>query len=134
MKLLAEYINDLQELQGVSFEEYQENKLIRKAVERTLHTSIEACLDIGHHIIAVERFRSPTDNSDVFAVLGEQAILPRDLVPKLVNMARFRNILVHEYTHIDDGIVYNILSQQMDDFDEFARAIAAYGERRRDEM
>ncbi len=55
MKLLAEYSSDLQEMQGVSLEEYQENKLIRKAVERTLHTAIEACLDIGHHIIAKSR-------------------------------------------------------------------------------
>jgi uncharacterized protein YutE (UPF0331/DUF86 family) len=66
LKLLAEYINDLQELQSASFGEYQENKLIRKAVERTLHTAVEACLDIGHHIIAAERFRSPADNSTVF--------------------------------------------------------------------
>jgi len=59
----------LQELQSVSFKEYQENKLIRKAVERTLHTAIEVCLDIGHHIISEEGFRSPEDNKDVFIVL-----------------------------------------------------------------
>lgn len=35
LKLLAEYINDLQELRSVSPDEYQANKLIRKAVERT---------------------------------------------------------------------------------------------------
>ena len=32
LKLLAEYTGDLQELQSISFEEYQENKLIRTNV------------------------------------------------------------------------------------------------------
>lgn len=126
MKLLAEYIGDLQELQSVSFEEYRENKLIRKAVERTLHTAIEACLDIGHHIVASERFRSPEDSKDVFVVLGEEEIVPRDLVSRLVNMTGFRNLLVHEYARIDNAVVYSILKRRLGDFDEFAQAVVAY--------
>jgi uncharacterized protein YutE (UPF0331/DUF86 family) len=126
LKLLAEYTADLQELQSVSFKEYQENKLIRKAVERTLHTAIEACLDIGHHIISEEGFRSPEDNKGVFIVLGEEGVVPQKLVPRLVDMAKFRNLLVHEYARIDNAAVYSILKRRLGDFDEFARAIAAY--------
>lgn len=114
----------------MSPDEYQANKLIRKAVERTLHTAIEASLDIGHHIITVEGYRSPTNNSDVFVILGEQDILPGELVPRLVEMARFRNLLVHEYTRLDNALVYGILSRRLGDFDEFARAVVAYLERR----
>ena len=40
LKLLAEYTSDLQEMQDVSLEEYRDNKLIRRAIERTLHTAI----------------------------------------------------------------------------------------------
>jgi uncharacterized protein YutE (UPF0331/DUF86 family) len=126
LKLLAEYTNDLRELQSVNLEEYQENKLVRKAVERTLHTAIEACLDIGHHIIAQEGFRSPEDNKDVFVVLGEEGVLSHTLASRLVDMARFRNLLVHEYTHLDNTVVYGILKRRLSDFDEFAQAIAAY--------
>lgn len=126
LKLLAEYISDLKEFHNASFQEYQDNKLIRKSVERTLHTAIEACLDIGHHIIAEEGFRSPEDNKDVFAVLGEEGIVPGELVPQLVKMARFRNLLVHEYAQIDNTIVYGILKRRLSDFDEFAQAIVAY--------
>ena len=126
LKLLAEYTNDLRELQSVNLEEYQENKLVRKAVERTLHTAIEACLDIGHHIIAQEGFRSPEENKDVFVVLGEEGVLSHTLASRLVDMARFRNLLVHEYTHLDNTVVYGILKRRLSDFDEFAQAIAAY--------
>ena len=126
LKLLAEYIGDLRELQGVNLEEYQANKLIRKAVERTLHTAIETCLDIGHYIIAQEGFRAPEDNKDVFVVLGEEQIIPAELIPRLVDMARFRNLLVHEYTRLDNAVVYGILKKRMGDLDEFARIIALY--------
>ncbi len=126
MKLLAEYIGDLRELQSVNLEEYQANKLIRKAVERTLHTAIEACLDIGHHVITRERLRSPEDNKDVFVVLGEEQIIPRDLAARLVDMARFRNLLVHEYTRLDNTVVYGILKKRLGDIDEFAQKISTY--------
>lgn len=75
MKLLNEYVNDLVELQTVDFETYVENKLIRRTVERTLHLAVEACLDIGQHIIAQEGFRMPEDNKDVFVVLSEEGDL-----------------------------------------------------------
>lgn len=129
LKLLAEYITDLQDLRDVNLDEYQANRLIRRAVERTLHTAIEACLDIGHHIIAVEKYRSPTNNSDVFVILGEQNILPVDLVPRLVEMAKFRNLLVHDYARLDDRVVHSILRRRLGDFDEFARAVVAYLEK-----
>jgi uncharacterized protein YutE (UPF0331/DUF86 family) len=133
LKLLAEYISDLQELKSISLEEYQENKLIRKAVERTLHTAIEACLDIGHRIIAEEGFRSPEDNKDVFIVLGEEEVVPRELVARLVDMAGFRNLLVHEYARLDNTVVHSILNRRLGDFDEFAQAIVVYLSKQRGE-
>jgi uncharacterized protein YutE (UPF0331/DUF86 family) len=126
LKLLAEYTSDLSELQSVNLEEYQENKLIRKAVERTLHTAIEACLDIGHHIITREGFRPPEDDKDVFVVLGEENVISRELASRLVEMAKFRNLLVHEYARLDNSVVYGILKRRLGDFDEFAQAIVAY--------
>jgi len=128
LRLLAEYVSDLRELQGADPQTYSEDKLLRRAVERTLHLAIEACLDIGQHIIAREGFRLPEDNKDVFAVLGENGILPDTLLPELIAMARFRNLIVHDYARIDDQIVLDILRQRLGDFDAFAQAIVRYME------
>jgi uncharacterized protein YutE (UPF0331/DUF86 family) len=59
LKLLDEYTSDLRAFQEISFQEYQENKIIRRAVERTLHLVVETCLDIGRHMIVLEGFRAP---------------------------------------------------------------------------
>jgi uncharacterized protein YutE (UPF0331/DUF86 family) len=123
---LDEYIKDLRDLQSVNFVEYEENKLIRRTVERTLHLAVEACLDIGQNIIAREGFRIPENYRDVFIILEEKSILPADLLPNVIAMARFRNLIVHNYAHIDNAAVFGILKKRLDDFDSFAEAIIAY--------
>ena len=129
LELLRQYKAQLLEIPASNFQEYDRNFLIHKATERLLQTAIEACLDIGKHIIAQERLRFPKDNQDVFTILGEEQIVPRTLLPRLQDMARFRNLLVHEYAKIDNAIVYGILKKRLGDFDEFARAIVEYLER-----
>jgi uncharacterized protein YutE (UPF0331/DUF86 family) len=126
LRLLNEYISDLRNLQNVEFTTYQENKLIRRSVERTLHLAIEACLDIGQRLIAREVFRTPKDNRDVFQVLHEEAIVPDELLPKLTAMAGFRNLIVHDYADIDDATVFGILKRRLVDFDAYAQSIVAY--------
>jgi uncharacterized protein YutE (UPF0331/DUF86 family) len=132
LRLLAEYVSDLRELQDVDPQTYTENKLLRRAVERTLHLAIEACLDIGQHVIAREGFRLPEDNKDVIAVLGENDVLPGALLPNLIAMARFRNLIVHDYARIDDQIVLDIVKRRLGDFDAFAQAIVRYVEASKD--
>jgi uncharacterized protein YutE (UPF0331/DUF86 family) len=118
----------LQELSACSFEEHQENFLIHRATERLLHPAVEACLDIGNHIIASEGFRAPQDNQDVFRVLAEEGVVPAALEARLMDMARFRNLIVHDDARIDPTIVYGILQRRLGDFDDLAQAIARYGE------
>ena len=112
-----------------SFREYVENVRLKKAVERSLQVAVEACLDIGRRLIALEGFRYPEDNKDVFQVLYEEGVVSEDLLPALVEMARFRNLIVHDYARVDDAKVYGILKKRLTDFDAYARAIAAYLER-----
>ncbi len=110
-------------------QEYQDNVRLKRAVERSLQISIEACLDVGRHIIAEEGLRYPEDNKDVFQVLAEEGVVPQPLLPALLNMARFRNLVVHNYARIDDAQVYAILKRKLTDFEAYARAIVDYLER-----
>ncbi len=131
LKLLAEYTDELRNYraQAASFQTYQDNKMLRRAVERTLQVAVEICLDVGRRLIALEGFRYPEDNQDVFQVLAEEHVVPKKLLPALLDMARFRNLIVRDYARIDDAKVYAILKRRLGDFDAFAEAIQAYLER-----
>ena len=112
--LLRDYVNDTR---------------LRRATERGLQITVELCADIARRIIAIEGFRYPDDYQDTFRVLGEEGVVSNELLPRLTEMARFRNLLVHIYAKIDDAKVYGILKNRLGDFDAFAAAIAAYLER-----
>ena len=73
------------------------------AVKYRFIVAIETCIDAGNHIIASEGLRAPSDYSDVFAVLAEAGFVPAELAPRLALMARFRNLLVHEYLAVEDN-------------------------------
>lgn len=131
LKLLAEYVDELQDYRerASSFRVYLNNKMLRRAVERALQVAAEVCLDIGRRLIALEGFRYPESNRDVFQVLGEEGAVPQELLFALLDLARFRNLIVHDYAKIDDAKVYGILKKCLSDLDEYARAIVAYLER-----
>lgn len=123
LALLGEYIADLQAEQGVSLNDFKSDKRQRRYVERTLHLAVESCLDIASHIISAEGLREPRDNKDIFAVLGEANYLPEVLVTRLMKMAQFRNILVHDYTRLDAEVIWGILKRDLDDLKTFMLTI-----------
>lgn len=54
LKLLAEYTDELRDYkaQTTSFRVYQDNKMLRRAIERTLQVAIETYPDIGWRLSA----------------------------------------------------------------------------------
>ena len=88
--------------------------------------SIEACLDIANHIISSEKYRTPKDYADMFAVLVENNVISGDSLEPLTKMAEFRNRLVHIYWDVPDETIYHLLKKNLGDFDSFARQIPSF--------
>jgi uncharacterized protein YutE (UPF0331/DUF86 family) len=109
-----------------SFKEFSEDYRLKRAVERSLHVAIEACLDMGRRIIALEGFRFPDDNREVFRILASEKVIPAELMDTMLKMAGFRNIIVHEYIKIDELKVYVALKKNLGDFETFGKAIERY--------
>ena len=128
LRLLALYVDELRSFkrEARSFQVYTEDARLRRAVERVLHVAVEVCLYVGRRIITLGGFRYAEDNQDVFRVLAQEKIVPDKLLHALLEMARFRNLIVHDYAKIDDAKVYEILKRRLGDFDAFAGAIVAY--------
>ena len=91
-----------------------------------MQESIEACIDIGSHIIAEKGFRRAEDYKDIYKVLEEENIIDPGLSTKLQEMAQFRNFLVHRYAKIDNKRLFIIMSEDLKDIQEFAKKILMY--------
>jgi uncharacterized protein YutE (UPF0331/DUF86 family) len=123
---LEEYHRQMKEYAGIALEQYSQDWKIQRIVERTLQMMIETCVDIAGHIISDQRYRVPTSYGDSFRVLLENNIVGKALFEKLEKMARFRNLIVHHYEHIDPEIVLGILKRNLDDFLEFKDSIVTF--------
>jgi uncharacterized protein YutE (UPF0331/DUF86 family) len=123
---LDEYQNQVQEFKGITVKQYREDWKKQRIVERTLQMMIETCLDIANHIVADRGYRVPVSYADIFKVLGENNVLEKKLVDRMEKMAKFRNILVHQYEKIEAEIIVGILKKNLKDFDQFRKAVVKF--------
>jgi uncharacterized protein YutE (UPF0331/DUF86 family) len=56
----------------------------------------------------------------------EGKVIGKDLCGTLENMAKFRNIVVHQYETIDPVTVVSILNRNLRDFEKYKKAILKY--------
>jgi len=126
IRSMKKYVDFLRSYKSVTEERLEEDYELRSAIERNLHLAIESALDIGEVIISAEDFEKPEDYRSVILILGEHKVLPRDFAERFAEAAKFRNILVHMYAEVDVEMVYEILQNNLGDFDEFAKYIARH--------
>ena len=123
---LERYHGQIGEFAGIGLEEYQKDWKVQRIVERTLQMMIEASADIANHVVSDGRMRTPSSYVDTFLVLRENGVISLELFSVLEKMAKFRNVVVHQYETVDATIVILVLRKHLDDFIKFKDAILAY--------
>ena len=121
-KLASEISNSLgrlRELSEISKNDFLSDPYKIASAKYFLIVSIEASIDMCSHVISMNRLRTPDDYADTFRVMGEVGMFNKDFTQKLVEMARFRNRLVHIYWEVDNELIYEILCEDINDFEEF---------------
>ena len=123
LSAIDEYLKQIMEYSDITVDKYMSDWRTQRIVERTLQIMIETCADIANHIISDRNMRIPTGYSDTFKVLLETGAIDKDLFAVMEKMAKFRNIVVHQYEEVDAEIVIIILKKHLDDFIRFKEAI-----------
>lgn len=91
-----------------------------EATKHLLQTAIEAMIDICAHFVARLRIRAPENGVQLVKSLGRANLLPPEHVPIYSKMIRFRNLVVHLYSDVNDRRqVYDILCHHLEDFRKF---------------
>ena len=116
----------LQEFEGMDEEDFVGSYKNVQAVKYSLLEIIEACIDIGHHIVASKGFGRAERYRDIFHILGEREVINSALASRLGDMAGFRNLLVHSYGNIDNMHVLEIINTELGDVLEFEKIVLQY--------
>jgi uncharacterized protein YutE (UPF0331/DUF86 family) len=118
-------LEGLREISDISKEEFLKKHYLVAGAKYYLIVSIESIIDLSNHIISQNSFRIPESYSDTFRVMAEAEIIPLNLTERLIEMAKFRNRLVHIYWEVDDELVYDIIKEDITDIDDFLQNFMA---------
>ncbi|MBI4602784.1 MAG: DUF86 domain-containing protein [Planctomycetes bacterium] len=126
LELLEGYVQGLRALRGRTLEEVQKDVSVAWAVQHGLQISIQCVIDICQQLVAALALGSPSSSIEAVDLLRDAGIFPAALAQTLVQMARFRNVLVHAYAQVDLRRVHANLVNHVDDFGRFAQHILAF--------
>ncbi|MBV2164135.1 MAG: DUF86 domain-containing protein [Comamonas sp.] len=104
-------------------ESFSTNFTRQDAAILNVQRACEAALDMGQHLVRRDRLGVPQSARDVFALLAQAGRISPNLAQGLQRMVGFRNIAVHDYTHLQLPILVNIIERHLDDFLAYGKAL-----------
>ena len=134
-RLFSEMDDALQKLSGFSKfskEEFLAQERMIDAAKYDFIVAIEAMIDTCNRIISMDKLGYPQDYSDVIRLMGEKGKFQEDLGKQLIEMVKFRNVLVHLYWKVENEKLYEYLKNNLGDFEAFKSAIRNYLKSRKD--
>lgn len=128
LAIIREAILELEKIgSNLTQEEFMADKEKFAAAEHYLRRALEAAFDIGGHIIsrfAYSPGKRPKTIKEIAVALGEKGVIDKTFAGRsLVNMAGYRNRLVHFYDEITPKELYKIIKSDLPDLEIFAGAV-----------
>jgi uncharacterized protein YutE (UPF0331/DUF86 family) len=124
--VIQESLVRLRQLQGFEHDEFLADFRNVEAAKHLLQTSIEALIDVAVHILASLKEPLPDHHAEVFDALARRRVLPLARVETYRKMIGFRNRVVHLYDRVDDGRVWEVLQQDLPDFETFISEMVSF--------
>ncbi len=128
-KITSEMLAAIEMLEGLGKlpeSEFLSDKYKISSAKYSFMVAIEGAIDLCNHVIAKNALRAPEDYADAFRVLAERGAFDSEFTATLVQMARFRNRLVHIYWEVNDRELYGYLRDRLKDIREFLKKFGSF--------
>ena len=126
LHLLESYVRHLQGYRQRTLAEVCGDVGLAWAIEHGLQLSIQCVIDVCHYLVAGLALGAPATSQEAIELLRDAEVFPPAFAHTLVQMVRFRNVLVHLYTQVDVRRVYEHLHHHLDDFGQCAQYVVRF--------
>jgi uncharacterized protein YutE (UPF0331/DUF86 family) len=126
LKLLAEYLNELEQISQASYKQYQASFQVKRTAERLIQLVVEVATDVNGLLVVGLGESPPQDYFTSFIKLSQLGVLPDDFAQTLAPTTAIRNRLVHEYDTVDDRLVYASIKPILEEFTQYLDVIRKY--------
>ena len=110
-------INEEYENNPENLEDYRK----MDAIVLNLQRACEMATDVAMYIVSTRKLGIPQTKKEAFEKLNENGLISDDMCAKMKGMIGFRNIAIHEFKEIDEGILKDVIENHLDDIKEFVR-------------
>ena len=121
---IEQFIQELSEIKPLNFEQYQQDTKTKAACERYGEKIPQAFVDLALLTIKYKSLPSPKDEDNAFEILEQKNVISKNLSENLQNAKSMRNFIAHEYGKIDDEIIFEAVSNELErDAKEFIKNV-----------
>ena len=124
-------LEDLKRLRGdiTSVSELEKDSIRLRALRDAAFVAIQSAIDVGARIISQMGWPKPEVYRQIFYILREKGVIPSDVGEKMMDLAAFRNVLVHLYWRLQMERLFRFLKEDYRYISEFRRAILEFIQR-----
>ena len=90
---------------------------------------MEACIDLCNHFSARLFGKTPESYAGCFEIMQKSQVIDEPLAVGMAELARFRNVLVHLYWKVDNGMVVRHTRSRLDLVERYLKEIGKRIER-----
>lgn len=133
LRLIQEYLDRARSLSQERREDFVSDWMKTDAAVRELTVLFETSHNIAKPLISSFEWPNAESKAEAFEILAEERVLPQTLADRFRQAARFRNLVTYQTTMVDNNVVYDVLTERLGDFEQFAAHVAHWLEQRHDE-
>lgn len=110
------------QMENNSFHSYIE----QLSLERIVHMTIEAMLDVGNMMIDGFIMRDPGSFTDIIDILVDEKVLPQTESDNYKAIINLRKMLVKDYLNIDHSFILQVINENKDALTMFGQKVRDY--------
>jgi uncharacterized protein YutE (UPF0331/DUF86 family) len=107
---IGRHLEKIEPYSKQSLEDFLENPTAQDIVEYNLYQIVNHLMDIVQHIAVDEDYGYPLTAYEAGQMLLEHGVFAGDDLEVFRKMVGFRNVIAHDYIHINKKIVHSILT------------------------
>jgi len=119
---LERSVNFMEQILNHPLDEFLNDDEAVYALRYAVIEAVEAAVQIGL-ILLRETGARLASFGEVFQMLGERGIIPRDLAAAMRRFAGLRNLLVHRYWEVDDAMYRELKEEGLETLRSFLRHV-----------
>ena len=126
LRYLESCLQELKAFSAMTKEEFLSDKKNPPFVESYLRRSLEVVFDISRHILSKTYGFKEIEYKAIAREMGKRGVISEKLAVGLYKMAGYRNRLVHFYKEVTSEELFEIITNDLGDFDQFSKEIVSF--------